>query len=627
MWSYALLPGVFWSCDLFLEKRPFAFIYLIITFSLLFLTGHPVMIIYIGMVIFLYLFFQVVNSLRSGKNVLPFGPSLLALSGSVLVAVLIASPQLLPMLQLFPFSARTVDAGISLDVLQNTIHLQPIWLPLSLFPTPFYLGDEWSWANLVRVPFYALFLACIGLLFGAGRPRRGFFIFLGVFSVLMALGPYVGLWKMVHSLPILEHFRFPFRWLFFLPICVAFLSARGMDCLLNLSDENQPAGFGRILRITILTGSVAGTVFFIRYHATILELIQKTIESSLWLTGLLWFCTIGMVVAICLILIKGLARRSVVLGSAFTVISLFAGIAFSIQDPLAIRNLDKIGWSGEKPLSEPQFYRTSDAYSSWEVFFSNTLNRHYQYLPNLTVLNGALTTGHYFSFFPYWSSNVSSWCRDALDGDLKKQIYLTLGAARWLFPREGSSFDAEAFPTESYKNIKAYKNSGALPRANVVFSYRLFSGDEDLVAFLESSAFDPRRELALLSQDTQTLNLRPDVNYPQYPEVIPIEAKIVEERPDRIEMELNPIPPREAFLVLSDTYYPGWRALVDGVEVKILRANYAFRGIKLPEGSRNVVFFFDPLVPDAVLPLPAFVLATLGGAMLLRHRLIRKRSR
>ncbi len=620
MWCNALLPGVFLSCDLFLEKRRFSFVYLIIFFSLLFLTGHPVMIIYIGMVIFMYFLFQVVALLRNEKSALQVGVFLLALSAIVLVAVLIAAPQLLPMLQLLPFSARTAGADIPLEVLQNTLHLQASWLPLSLFPTPFYWGDGWNWSNLIRFPFYVLFLGGIGLLLGGGSHRRGFFVFLLVFSVLMALGPYVGLWKIVHSLPILEHFRYPFRWLFFLPICMSFLSARGMDLLLNRPYDYPLGGSGRILRAVIIISSVVGVAIFIRYYATISRLTQKSIENSPYLTGLLWFCVIGMVIAIYVSLTRTYARSGVVWGSALTVASLFATIAFGIQDPMAIRNLDGIGWKRGGTPGEPQSYRTSSAIPPGEIFLSNTLNRHYPYTPNLTVLNETLTTGYYFSFFPYWSANVSSWCKDALDGDHKKRIFLNLSGAKWLFPRAESSFERTSFPVVPYGPTMAYENLQAMPRASVVFSPRYFSDEGSLVAFLESSTFDSRRDVALLTKDAHVWNFESDAK----PALIPIEAKILEERPDRMKIALNPVPIDEVFLVLSDTYFPGWRALIDGEEVEVLRVNYAFRGIKLPEGSREIVFFFDPLVPDVVLPLPALILTGLGGAMLLRHRLIRK---
>jgi len=52
--------------------------------------------------------------------------------------------------------------------------------------------------------------------------------------------------------------------------------------------------------------------------------------------------------------------------------------------------------------------------------------------------------------------------------------------------------------------------------------------------------------------------------------------------------------PSNALLVLSDTYYPGWRASVDGAETPIYRTNYTFRGIVVPKGTHAVRFFYDP---------------------------------
>lgn len=49
----------------------------------------------------------------------------------------------------------------------------------------------------------------------------------------------------------------------------------------------------------------------------------------------------------------------------------------------------------------------------------------------------------------------------------------------------------------------------------------------------------------------------------------------------------------DGWLYLSDTYYPGWKAYVDGVDTKIYRANYAFRAVPVPEGKHEVIFKFE----------------------------------
>jgi uncharacterized membrane protein YfhO len=48
------------------------------------------------------------------------------------------------------------------------------------------------------------------------------------------------------------------------------------------------------------------------------------------------------------------------------------------------------------------------------------------------------------------------------------------------------------------------------------------------------------------------------------------------------------------YLVLSDTYYTGWKAWVNGNEQAIMRANFAMRALCVPRGSSVVEFRFDP---------------------------------
>jgi hypothetical protein len=48
------------------------------------------------------------------------------------------------------------------------------------------------------------------------------------------------------------------------------------------------------------------------------------------------------------------------------------------------------------------------------------------------------------------------------------------------------------------------------------------------------------------------------------------------------------------YLVLLDSYYPGWIAYVDGEKTDILRANYTFRAVRLPTGRHTVEFRYRP---------------------------------
>ena len=50
----------------------------------------------------------------------------------------------------------------------------------------------------------------------------------------------------------------------------------------------------------------------------------------------------------------------------------------------------------------------------------------------------------------------------------------------------------------------------------------------------------------------------------------------------------------DALLVLSDLYYPGWRAELDGRPAPILRANYLMRAVAVPAGRHTVGFLYEP---------------------------------
>jgi hypothetical protein len=51
---------------------------------------------------------------------------------------------------------------------------------------------------------------------------------------------------------------------------------------------------------------------------------------------------------------------------------------------------------------------------------------------------------------------------------------------------------------------------------------------------------------------------------------------------------------REGFLVVGDSYYPGWQAFLDGRRVDLHRANVAFRAVAVPPGTHDVVLRFRP---------------------------------
>ena len=63
-------------------------------------------------------------------------------------------------------------------------------------------------------------------------------------------------------------------------------------------------------------------------------------------------------------------------------------------------------------------------------------------------------------------------------------------------------------------------------------------------------------------------------------------------QPNRLEIETRN--PSQSFLVLSEVYYDGWEARVDGQPTKIYRTNYTLRGIVVPPGDHHIEFVYRP---------------------------------
>ena len=66
----------------------------------------------------------------------------------------------------------------------------------------------------------------------------------------------------------------------------------------------------------------------------------------------------------------------------------------------------------------------------------------------------------------------------------------------------------------------------------------------------------------------------------------------ISERPELLRFDAAPEHP--AVLVVTDAWYPGWRARVDGVESPVFRVNALFRGVALAPGTHRVEMRFDP---------------------------------
>ena len=132
-------------------------------------------------------------------------------------------------------------------------------------------------------------------------------------------------------------------------------------------------------------------------------------------------------------------------------------------------------------------------------------------------------------------------------------------------------------------DINVYRVVFSLPRTWAVRAYRVAADPADALRQTVDPANHPG-EVVILEAE-------PGVG-PIVPGARP-DVRVVSYRSQRIELDTSG--DGAAILVLADTWYPGWRAYVDGRETPVLRANYVTRAVALPAGEHRVEFVFVPL--------------------------------
>jgi len=131
-------------------------------------------------------------------------------------------------------------------------------------------------------------------------------------------------------------------------------------------------------------------------------------------------------------------------------------------------------------------------------------------------------------------------------------------------------------------DVKIYQNLTVLPRAFVVHQTRTAASEEEAIELMRSPAFDLAGEALLMDAESRKTG----------PAGAESSAKIVSYAPEEVRIQASLDSP--GYLVLTDAYYPGWQAKVDGAPVPVARADLYFRAVYLTPGAHEVVFTYTP---------------------------------
>lgn len=183
--------------------------------------------------------------------------------------------------------------------------------------------------------------------------------------------------------------------------------------------------------------------------------------------------------------------------------------------------------------------------------------------------------------------------REKITQNFKRLRFLSLlGVKYFVFyedPKSSISL-SKRFPSNSFPVLVksadwyVFENASALPRAFLAEDYLVEKSPQKIFDTLFNPNFNISKKVILEEKPLMIKNSKmlreSTVNIRKYlPGKVSIDVKSSENR----------------ILFLSDNYYPGWKASVDGNQTDIYKANYSFMSVVVPAGKHKVDFYYDPL--------------------------------
>ena len=150
------------------------------------------------------------------------------------------------------------------------------------------------------------------------------------------------------------------------------------------------------------------------------------------------------------------------------------------------------------------------------------------------------------------------------------------------------SGELEQFKLVYDDEVRIYENVNALPRAFVVHRVEEVADDEAALARMQQQGFDPA-SFAVVEGEIPT-DVREELA--DGPESDRSQVTITQYENNRVELEARM--ENAGLVLLTDTYYPGWKVYVDGRRAELYPTDYLFRGVFVSEGEHKIEFVYDP---------------------------------
>jgi len=546
----ALLPWLFWTTNEFLKNRRILFLLALSFFiSQQVFTGFPQLTFYSLVALFLYLIFRTFAMNKKFKLWIIF--SIFVLLGLTLSAI-----QILPTYELLKISIRESNPKSVLTQFPYKVK------NLLQFLDPYILGSpkdgsyprwtpgQWGiyWESIAYIGILPLILATFSIvLFFVKKKIRNKESIL----IFMALFVVSILLALGNSSPLHPVFSFPPFSIFRVPSRFLLITQFALVILAGISLQKFSKRI--IISLVILNISVANLFYFFFYYHP----LGKATE---------WFSEPSAVKQI------------------------------NNEDPSRIFSIGHASQWNEtftpKGWNEMGYY----------FFARNSLDQ------NSNLIFGLEQLGAYESIPPRRSNLLNSLILRGISEENKEykissqsaRILASVNVSHVISTLSNSDQEFEEISeTEKYTNysFKILKNKTPSRRIFMTSRYNVAQTVGDLTAKFGSPEFDPTSEIVLEKEPSvQDLGLSS------------WDAKILAETPTNIKIKTES--KGNGFLVLADSFYPGWVASIDRSKTPMYVANVNSRAILVPEGNHQVVFKYKPksLVFGSIISIVSLVI-------------------
>jgi hypothetical protein len=625
----ALIPVIFFCVHRLLEAR-YDRRWLVATSMALAaqaLAGHPQIPMYTAVAVCLYALVRGLEQ-RAATGRWP-RPEKATLPGKAyLLGYSLAAIQLVPWIELARLSNRAAAATYEFVFRTSTSGAE--WL---LFLFPYLLGAQGGsvfatgpidikqsariWEHSAYVGILPLALAAVGLgHFGALTLRRwrqgswrdedaldpatsrhrwyslGFFFILLVTGVLMAAGWNTPFGHVIYATPILGSLRAVERALVLATFALAILAGFGLQRVIE-----QPTRTSWLWLPAVLILTIPAFVVWQAHGLQPRHLLGIPVQdlASLSLGSPATFVPLAFALGSALLLAwwsrhrAGVLTQALAVGLVLTDMALYTTTFTPTAHHRAYRHrpaVMQIFQRAQEPFRKATVLTESNDLETRVA--QDTLAMSWGMVYQVDDINGfnSLQPRRYtdYLFGPSETDVSYGYLRDARLFDPRSAILSSLNVRYVLVPANteiplGSHLQLKL----DTSSVRVYENTLVYPRAYFADRVRGMLDPHAVLRRVRARGFDGRHEALVESSEPPALPI-PSASS---------RAQVTRAGPNELRVGTTTAEPR--FLVVSEMYFPGWRAYVDGVNTRIYRTNYLFRGIVVPGGEHTVRFVYRPV--------------------------------